>query len=251
MILKLFPKENFDKESIETINKLIEIAKNLLTKYGINIPNSIEFYDDINLFIDRILQQVIDYGLSRKQAVEFIKVSLNSGTYGTFNIEENSIIEMNFNPYFRTFYHSIHFLNLLIHESLHLFLYSKFRKDIYKDKFKFKKDQYIGKEKIVQLDEGFAEFLTEKIMENFNLDSIKELPIYSGLNESPKYESEIEGLNIDKFNKNFDILYEKNSKVGYKIIKNKFNQINGNFQKKIVGLVEYIKTEISKLSEHK
>ena len=143
-MLKLFPKENFDKESINTMNKLIEIAKNLLTKYEIKVPKSIEFYDNLDLFIKKILQQVKNYGLTEKQSIEFIKASLNSGAYGTFNIEENSIIEMNFNPHFKLFYPSIHFLNLLIHESLHLFLYSNFKNSIYNDKFKFRGENILG-----------------------------------------------------------------------------------------------------------
>lgn len=251
MILKLFPKENFDKGSINTMNKLIEIAKNLLTNQNIDIPKSIEFYDDLGLFIIRILPQVKNYGLTEKQAIEFIKASLNSGTYGTFNTEENSIIEMNFNPHFKLFYHSINFLNLLIHESLHLYLYSNLKRNIYDDKFKFEGEKYTGHEKIIQLDEGFAGLLTDKILENFDFDAIKDLPIYSGLNDSPDYEKEVEGLNIQIFNKKFNHLYEKNSKEGYKLIEKKFNQVKGNFQERIKLIIEYIQAEISNLPEHK
>jgi len=107
MELKLFPRENFDKSSISTMSQLINLAEGLLDKYDITIPKFIEFYDNLDLFIKRILTQVESYGLTKKQAIEFIKASLNSGTYGTFSIEENSIIEMNFNPYFKLFYPSI------------------------------------------------------------------------------------------------------------------------------------------------
>lgn len=250
MQLKLFPKESFDKDSTETINKLIEISIKILNKLKIDIPKSIEFYDDLNLFIKRILSQVKNHGLTENQSIEFIKSSLNSGTYGTFNIEDNSIIEMNFNPHFKTFYPSIHFLKLLIHESLHLFLYSHLKRNIYNDKFKFENGKYMGYKKIIELDEGFAEFLTEKILENFNFDSIKELPIYSELNESPKYKREVEGLKLDEFNEQFDILYENNSKKGYELIKNKFNRLDGNLQEKIKNLIEYVSNEIEYLFEH-
>jgi len=251
MKIKLCPKDSFDSSSIETINKLIDIAKKRLDKVGISSPKTVEFYDDLDLFIKRILPQVKNYGLTENQSEEFIKSSLNSGTYGTFNIEDNSIIEMNFNPYFKTFYPSIHFLKLLIHESLHLFLYSKIKRNIYNDKFKFKNGKYIGKEKIIQLDEGFAEFLTEKILENFDFDAIKELPIYSELNEIPKYKKEVEGLDLDEFNKKFDILYEHNLKKGYKLIENTFKKLEGNLKEKIEALIHYISEEIEKLFEHK
>jgi len=246
MILKLFPKEKFDNGSIDTMNQLIEIAKNLLDRYGVVVPKFIEFYDNLGLFVKRILKQVKEYGLTEKQSIEFVKASLNSGTYGTFNIEENSIIEMNFNPHFKLFYPSIQFITLLIHESLHLFLYYNFKINIYKEKFKFKDEKYIGNEKIIQLDEGFAEFFTDKILKDFDINSIKDLPIYSGLNEPPTYESEVEGLNIDRFNANFNKLYKKNSEKGYKIIEEKFNQMNGTFSEKMKRIIEYIKEEINR-----
>ena len=251
MKIALCPKDSFDNNSIGTLNKLIDIAKKKLNELGISSPKKIEFYDELHLFIKRILPQVKNYGLTENQSKEFIKASLNSGTYGTFNIEDNSIIEMNFNPYFKTFYPSIHFLKLLIHESLHLFLYSKIKRDIYSDKFKFKNGKYIGKEKIIQLDEGFAEFLTEKILENFEFDIIKELPIYSELNKIPKYKKEVEGLNLEEFNNKFDILYENNSKKGYEIIENEFNKLEGNLKEKIKKLSSYVSEEIEKLFEHK
>jgi len=252
MKLKLVPIENFDKESIKTINRLIKISEDCLKNLNIDSPDYIEFYDELDLFIKRILPQVKNYGFTEKQAIELIKVSLNSGTYGTFDIKRDSIIEINFNPHFRLFYPSIHFLKLLIHESLHLFLYSKIRQDIYQKKFKFKGEKYIGKEKIIQLDEGFAKFLTDKILENFDFSSINESPIYSGLNKLPDYKSKVEGLNINKLNENFNQLYEENSKKGFIIIKKKFNEINDkNLKEKINKLIRYIDGEIEKLSKHK
>lgn len=251
MELKLYPKNSFDNNSIKTMNKLINIAKKELIELRISLPKEIEFYDDLNLFIKRILPQVKNYGLTENQSEEFIKSSLNSGTYGTFSIKDNSIIEMNFNPYFKTFYPSIHFLKLLIHEALHLFLYSKLKRNIYENKFKFNNGKYVGKEKIIQLDEGFAEFLTDKVLEDFNFGSIKELPIYSELNNPPKYQNEVEGLNLNDFNNQFDKLYEKNSKKGYKLIEDKFNESEGDLKEKIKKLIFYISKEIEKLFEHK
>jgi len=130
MKLKLFPKENFDKCSINTMNQLISLSEDLLNKYSVTIPKFVEFYDNLNLFIKRVLPQVKSYRLTEKQSREFIKSSLNSGTYGTFDIKKNSIIEMNFNPHFKLFYPSIHFLKLLIHEALHLFLYTNLKINI-------------------------------------------------------------------------------------------------------------------------
>ena len=97
MNLILFPEKNFDTKSIKTMNKLIRIAEKLLSKWRVPSPKNIEFYDTIDLFIKRILFQVKAYGLTEKQSKEFIKASLNSGSYGTFNIKNNSIVEMNFN----------------------------------------------------------------------------------------------------------------------------------------------------------
>jgi hypothetical protein len=251
MELKLYPKENFDKDSINTLHQLIKIAKDILNKQDISTPKIVEFYDDLDLFIKKILPQVESYGLTEKQSREFIKASLNSGTYGTFDIKENSIIEMNFNPHFKLFYPSIHFLKLLIHESLHLFLYSNLNQNIYKDKFKFKEGKYIGYEKIIQLDEGFAEFFTDKILEGYDFDPIKELPIYSGLNNSPKYMKIIEELNIEDFNRKFDEIYEKNSNRGYKLIEKKFDQLSGTFKEKITEIIKFIQKEINKLPKHK
>lgn len=251
MKLKLFPKENFDKESLNTMNKLIKIAEELLNNLNIIIPSSLEFYDDFETFIQRILPQVQHYGLTKKQSIEFIKASLNSGSYGTFNIKENCIIEMNFNPYFKLFYPSIHFIRLLIHESLHLFLHNNLKLNIYDDKFKFEKGKYVGKEMIIQLDEGFAAFLTDKILEDVKFELIKEWPIYSGPNKSPSYKKKMEGIDIGEFNRKFNKVYEENAKKGYKIIEKKFNQIEGDLKEKIRIIVDYIKKEILILYEHK
>jgi hypothetical protein len=250
MKIKLYPLKNFDKKSINTIKQLTEISKKLLIKFKIKIPKAIEFYDDLDLFIKRILLQVKNYGLAEKQAKEFIKSSLNYGTYGTFDIKKNTIIEMNFNPHFKFFYPAIHFIKLLIHESLHLFLYSNIKQDIYKYKFKFNRGIYKGYEKIIQLDEGFAEFFTEKILEGFNFNSIKNLPIYSGLNKSPKYKKEIEGMNIKIFNEQFNTIYERNYLRGHMIIKEKFNQTKGTFLEKMNKIVAYIQNEIELLFKH-
>ena len=158
---------------------------------------------------------------------------------------------MNFNPHFKLFYPSIHFLKLLIHEALHLFLYTNLKINIYNKKFKFNNGEYIGYEKIIQLDEGFAEFFTDKILKNIEKDSIKNLPIYSGLNESPKYKKEIEKLNIKNFNEKFNKLYKKNSNKGYEIIEKKFNQLEGTFKEKMKMIIEFIQEEINKLFKHK
>lgn len=241
--LRLFPKEEFEKDSIKSINKIINHAEKLLEKWEIPIPESLEFYDSLEIFINRILNQVENYGLTKEQSKEFVKASLNSGTYGTFDIKDNSIIEMNFNPYFKGFYPAIHFLKLIIHESLHLFLYSNFKEDFYSKKFKFNKEEYSGDLKYLQLDEGFADFLTEKILENFNFDEIKQLPIYCSLLEPPKYKKEVEGFDIEEFNKKFDELYEENSKKGYERIKNKFKDKK---DLKVIDIINFIKQELSK-----
>ena len=56
---------------------------------------------------------------------------------------------------------------------------------------------------------------------------------------------------MQKFNKQFDKIYEKNSKKGYKIIEKMFNQLNGNLENKIKKIIIYISEEIDKLYEHK
>lgn len=241
-------KESFEEQTIGNINKLIKISEKLLIKWGIDIPKRIEFYDSIDLFIKRILPQVIKYGLTKKQAIEFIKASLNSGSYGTFSIKDNTIIEMNFNPNFKKFYPSIHFLNLLIHESLHLFLYLKIG-NIYPRKFKFEGTKYIGEELVLQLDEGFAKLLTNVIMTEFNTNLIKDLPIWSELNEIPKYKKEVDGLNINKLNSEFNKIYKKNSNKGYNILKKEYFKVRDKPKKERVSfLLELIK---NRLFEHK
>ena len=245
MKITLIPEENFDKKSKDTIFLLVHIAEIELKKFEIRIPKEIVFYDMINPFIKKIINQVKAYNLSENQASEFIKASLNAGTYGTFDIENNQIVEMNFNPYFKTFYPAVLFLRMIIHESLHLYLYSKLNKDIYSQKFKFKKGKYSGIRKIIQLDEGFAGVMTDKILESFNFNAIKDLPIYSGLNSPPDYLSEVEGLNIKKFNLSFEKIYQKNSKKGYKLIKRKLNaekSIN-----KLNLTISFIQNEVDKL----
>ncbi len=237
MKILLIPKESFNKDSINTISKLTNIAENILFDWHIPPAKEIEFYNDLALFIQRVTPQVQKYGLTKNQAVEFIKTSLNCGTYGTFDISKNAIIEMNFNPYYKLFYPAIQFLKLIIHESLHLFLYSRIDKNIYDYKFRFLHGKYVGKEKIVQLDEGFAEFMTEKILEKFNFEPIRKLPIYSKLNKVPTFKNIVENLNIKEFNKKFDNLYNKNKEKGIKIIKEKFMNMDGNNCEKIKKLV--------------
>lgn len=246
MKINLIPRGNFDKQSVETINKLGDISNKLLSKWKVPLASSIEFYDQVDLFIKRILPQVKNYGLTRKQAEEFIKASLNSGSYGTFDIKRNTIIEMNFNPYFKGCYPAIHFLNLIIHESLHLFLYSKLSKHVYNDKFKFKEGKYVGNELIIQLDEGFAEVLTEEILKGFNLDKIKNLPIYSGINIAPQFNKFVEKMNIIKLDKDFNELYKSNSKKGYNIIKNEWDKYpNIDRLHRIDKLIQFIDKKIN------
>lgn len=246
MNIRLIPKKSFDKESINTINKLVKIAGILLSKWNIPIAKNLEFYNSIDLFMKRITLDVKKYGLSKEQSVEFIKASLNSGSYGTFDIKKKSIIEFNFNPYFGGFYPSVQFLKLLIHESLHLFLYSKLDKEIYSHKFKFKNGKYCGKNKAIQLDEGFAEFFTSKILNGFDYNKIRTLPIYNTMKSPPTFEKDVGKMNINKFNNNFNKIYEKNKNQGIKIIRAEYNKIKKDNKGKILKIISFINNEIIK-----
>ena len=137
-------------------------------------------------------------------------------------------------------------IKLLIHGSLHLFLYSKIR-DIYSKKFKFQNTKYIGNKLVLQLDEGFAELLTEVIVNGFDTISIKDLPLWSELNELPTYKKEVEKLNINKLNSEFNKIYNINSKKGYHQLKKEYFKIKDKSKKAIFfSLIKYINQELSK-----
>ena len=130
---------------------------------------------------------------------------------------------------------------------MHLFLYLKLDKEIYPHKFKFINGKYCGKEKIVQLDEGFAEFFTEKILDEFDYGKIKTLPIYNMMKSPPNFEKEVEKLNMDEFSDNFNKIYEKNKNKGIEIIKREYTKIKGNDKEKILKIISFINDEVNKI----
>lgn len=222
MDLKIIPKVPFKEKDFENLKKIILIAERLLRKNNVSIPEKIYFYNSFEEFIKKVSFEVENYNFSEKVSKEIISCALNNGTYGTINFEENSIVEMNFNPFKEGFYPTLEFLELLIHEALHLHLYKKLNKDINSLKFKFDKERFIGNEEIILFDEGYAKFMTDRILMDFDKTKIQNIVIPRALREKPRYKQIIENINIDKFDKNFENLIIFNQDKGFKIFKNKF-----------------------------
>ena len=228
MELIIYPDNSFKNSEKENLNKIINFSKNLLQKNNINLPNKICFYNSFSTFIKKVVPEVESYGFNKKTSKEIIKCALNHGTYGTINYKDNSIIEMNFNPFNKGQYSSLEFLELIIHESLHLNLSKRMHKDINNLKFKFKKNKYIGKEKIIQLDEGYAEFMTKKILKRINIKKIKKIKIPIINSQKPKYKKQMFEINIKEFDKNFEKLLTSNRNKGLKLFEKKFYGNNKN-----------------------
>jgi len=236
--IELIPVDSYDSQSVASIIQLVKLASSLLEKEGIPLPNRIGFYNDLTLFIERVSPQVESYGFNKKQARELIKITLNNSTYGTFELKDNAIIEMNFNPYYQKFYPAIQFLELIIHESLHLLFYSVFHSKTYNYKFKFDEEKFVGNEKLIQLDEGFASFFTEKLIDKQLIDKIRTLPIYSQMTSPPVYKPVVDGLNLEKIDRIFTRIYEVNSTKGYKLMKQKFEASLEKFKGEKIRFIE-------------
>lgn len=228
MDLNLIPRTPFKEKDFENLKKIILIAEKLLKENDISIPTKIYFYNSFEKFIEKVLPEVENYNFKEKVSREIINCALNKGTYGTINFEENAIVEMNFNPFKNGFYPTFEFLELLIHESLHLHLYKKLNKDINSLKFKFDKEKFIGNEKIILFDEGYAEFMTNRILTNFDKTKIQNIVIPRASKEKPKYKHIIDNINIDEFDKNFENLIIANKEKGFKIFKDKFGNNSDN-----------------------
>lgn len=228
MELIIYPHHSFKIPEKKQLQQIINFAKILLQKKNIKIPDKIYFYNSFSEFIKKVLQEVKNYGFDEETSKEIIKCALNYGTYGTINYQENSIIEMNFNPFNKVGYSSSEFLELIIHESLHLHLSKQINKDVNNLKFKFKKDKYLGNEKIIQIDEGYAEFMTNKILKGINLKQIKKIKIPLINSQKPKYKKQTPEINIEEFDKNFERLLILNRKKGLKIFEKKFQKSNKN-----------------------
>lgn len=228
MKLKIIPKSQFKEKDFENLKKIILIAKKLLKENNISIPKNIYFYNSFEKFIKKVLPEVESYNFSEKVSREIINCALNNGTYGTINFEENAIVEMNFNPFKNGFYPALEFLELLIHESLHLHLYKKLNKNVNLIKFKFDKENFIGNQKIVLFDEGYAEFMTNRILKNFDKTKIEKIIIPRASKEKPKYKNFVEYINMEKFDKNFGDLVAFSQEKGFSIFKDKFDNDSKN-----------------------
>lgn len=95
-------------------------------------------------------------------------------------------------------------------------------------KFKFDKENFIGNQKIVLFDEGYAEFMTNRILKCFDKTKIEKIIIPRASKEKPKYKKFVEDINIDKFDKNFEDLVTFSQDEGFKIFKDKFNNDSKN-----------------------
>jgi hypothetical protein len=228
MELIIRPDDSFNKNEKKSIIKIILFVEKILEKNNIQIPKIIYFYNSLEEFIEKILPEVEEYGFDKKTSKEIIKCALNNGTYGTINFNENSIIEMNFNPFNKGTYYTNEFLELIIHESLHLHLSKMFKKDINSFKFRFNKEKFIGDKKIIQFDEGYTEFMTWKILKNVNINDFQKIKIPKFLDKKPSYKKEIKNLDIDLFDRNFENLLISNRNIGFEIFKKKFNEKSDN-----------------------
>jgi len=228
MNLKIIPLGPFKDKDFENLKKIILIAEKLLRENNISIPENIYFYNSFEKFTKKVLPEVKSYNFSEKISKEIINCALNNGTYGTINFEENAIVEMNFNPFKNGFYPALEFLELLIHESLHLHLYKKLNKNVNLLKFKFDKENFIGNQKIVLFDEGYAEFMTNRILKGFDKTKIEKIMIPRASKEKPKYKKFVEEINMNKFDKNFEDLVTFGQEEGFKIFKDKFNNDSKN-----------------------
>lgn len=222
MRLILIPKDLFKEKEKKELQKIISFAKNLLEKNKISLPNKIYFFNSFSNFVKKVLPEVKNYGFNEDISKEIILCSLNNGTYGTIDYKDNSIIEMNFNPFNKGKYSSKDFLELIIHESLHLHLSKKLNKDINEIKFKFEKEEYIGNPRIIQVDEGYAEFMTRKILNKFNIKKIKRVSIPIAYRKKPFYKKRVFGLNINLFDRNFEKALILNRNLGLKYFSENF-----------------------------
>ena len=214
----------------------------MLKENNISTPKDIYFYNSFEKFIEKVLPEVENYNFSKEISREIIKCGLNNGTYGTLNFKENAIIEMNFNPFKKGFYPSLEFLELLVHESSHLHLYKKLGKDVNSLKFKFDKEKFIGDEKIIQFDEGYAEFMTNKILKDFDKMEIEKIVIPRASKEKPSYKRFINSMEIDKFDKDFENLVIFNQNKGFRIFKNKFDNNSKNEE-----ILNFVVKELKKI----
>jgi len=249
MKILLVPKLSFDRETKKSIKTIVSLSEEIMKKEGIPLPRSLEFFNSFDEFRKRVLKSVMDYGFSRKIAENFINASFETGTYGTYDFRSNSIIEMNFNPFYRLFYPAIQFFRFVIHESSHLFLRKSLGCDIEKYKFNFviekNKIEYKGRLEVLQLDEGFAEIVTNLFMKKIDVNEIRTLPIYSAENEAPKYEKKVDNVHIPTLVKFFDKFLQRNKKIGYHKV---YYIIRKNFRKmeyvNVCDLVEIVSKRI-------
>ena len=234
MELLISPPGSIKKSDLGKLNKIVSFAKKLLEKNNILLPQKILFYNSFDEFIKKVLPEVENYGFNRETSEEIIKCALNNGTYGTINFQEDSIIEMNFNPFNNGKYKPLDFLELIIHEALHLHLSKKMDIDINNSKFKFKDNNLISKPEIIQLDEGYAEFMTNKILQNEDVDELKNIEIPSLNAKGPGYKKDRHNIKIDQFDKMFEDVLIFNRKKGMNMFEKLFpneesNQVILNF----------------------
>jgi len=228
MKLIISPEDSFKKEEKKDIQKIILFARKLLKKNKIHLPHKIYFFNSFSEFIKKILPEVKNYGFDESISKEIIKCALKNGTYGTIDYKSNSIIEMNFNPFKNGEYSAQDFLRLIIHESLHLHLSKKMKKDINKLKFRFENGKYVGNPEIIRLDEGYAEFMTKKILDKIDIKEIKKIAIPPVYQKGPSYKKEVSNLNIELFDKDFEKLLILNRDIGMKNFENNFDFQNKN-----------------------
>ncbi len=228
MKLIIFPIDSLSENSKKQLNRIVEVSKEILEKENISLPKEILFYNSFEKFIDKILPEVKTYGYDEDTSREIVKIALNNGTYGTINCEENQVIEMNFNPLNNGEYSSLHFLELIIHESLHLHLSKKINNDINLLKFNFNGLELTSNKKILQIDEGYANFMTNKLLKGRDFSEIKKIkiPIINTMN--PKYNQQNSKIDLESFDENYEKIFIENKKIGERIFENKFSSEDNN-----------------------
>ncbi|MDD5054118.1 MAG: hypothetical protein PHT91_03570 [Candidatus Nanoarchaeia archaeon] len=242
MELIILPRNSFKKKDYDSLRSITLFAEKILKSTNIDIPKKVYFFNSFEDFSKKVLPEVKNYGFNEKEAEEIIKCALNNGTYGTINYKEYAVVEMNFNPFNKGEYSSSDFLAMIIHESLHLHISKKLNKDINNLKFRFKGNKFIGNEKIIMIDEGYAGFMTELLLFGINTKKIKNIKILPLNKESPKFNKHVGKLDIEKFDSDFEKILVLNRNKGIELFKKKFAK-----EKNIDKITDFAMNELKNL----
>ncbi|MDA3836555.1 MAG: hypothetical protein PF542_02945 [Nanoarchaeota archaeon] len=222
------PKGSFTGEEVDRLKPIMSFAIDLLERNGISLPDIVYFFNSFELFTEKVLPEVKGYGFPEGIAKELVACALNNGTYGTIDCIESSIIEMNFNPFKGGEYSSLEFLGLIIHEALHLHLAKALGIDVNSLKFRFSNHGFTSDPRIIQFDEGYAEFMTNRLLSGVDIEEIRKIKIPIKNNIAPSYVKNVEGFDIEAFDNAFEVFVIGNRDLGVKLFSEKFGPDSDN-----------------------